>query len=103
MSESMDFSDMFRRSDQEVSKNVGGKSLTDHLNAKNASVPMQENIPPMNNYAEHDSLAFVKNTLKGMNIELSSNDLSKPALKAIEMLISEVDAHPILHFSIARL
>ena len=93
MSESMDFSDMFRRSDAESSKTSNAKSLQSFLNSKEV-MPAQENLPPnQQNFAENDSMTYVKNTLKNMNHDIQVADLSKSALKAIEMLYTEVSSH----------
>ena len=105
MSESMDFSDMFRRTDGESAKQATMKSRT--VSTKRASAEemqdIQENVPPavQQNITESDSMVYVKNTLRNMNHDLQSKDLSPPALQAIEMLFSEVRIITMLCFKIA--
>lgn len=92
----MDFTDMFRRSESEGTK-PGADKARSHLAYKSAGEEgsaTQENHPPVQqqNYAESDSMVYVKNTLKNMNHPIQAKDLSQAALQAIEMLYSEVGA-----------
>lgn len=93
MSESMDFSDMFRRTDGDSAKQAPTKPrLTSMKRAPEEGVSFsQENVPPTQQQinAESDSMVYVKNTLRNMNHDLQTKDLTPAALKAIEMLFSE--------------
>lgn len=89
----MDFSDMFRRTDDTNAKLAGTKP---RLNSTRSTpegdmTTVQENVPPtqQHNCAESDSMAYVKNTLRNMNHDLQTKDLTPAALQAIEMLYSE--------------
>lgn len=102
MSETMDFSDMFRGDGE--TKHVSKPRLTSMkraqvdantgTNSQNAT-HIQENIPPVQqtNNAESDSMAYVKNALKNLNIDVQTSDLSHAALQAIEMLYKEVSQY----------
>lgn len=92
MSESMDFSDMFRRADGEGGKQVASKPRLTSTRRANEQEQSQENVPPTSllNTAESDSMAYVKNALRNMNHDLETKDLTPAALQAIEMLYSEV-------------
>lgn len=92
MSESMDFTDMFRRSDGEGAKPISEKPRPNVASKALSDTEAQENHPPAHqqNAAESDSMVYVKNTLKNMNHPIQTKDLSQAALQAIEMLYSEV-------------
>jgi hypothetical protein len=102
MSESMDFSDMFRNGDG--NKTVTAKARLQSIKrVQGGSVDtnvQQENLPPQGNannisFADSDSLAYVKQALRGMNQDIQDKDLSRAAVQAIEMLFKEVRLPPI--------
>jgi hypothetical protein len=112
MSESMDFSDMFRNGDG--NKTVTAKARLQSIKrVQGGSVDtnvQQENLPPQGNannisFADSDSLAYVKQALRGMNQDIQDKDLSRAAVQAIEMLFKEVRFHrstqllSVTHFS----
>lgn len=88
----MDFSDMFRRADGEGGKPVASKPRLTSTRRAHEQEQSQENVPPttVQNTAESDSMAYVKNALRNMNHDLQTKDLTPAALQAIEMLYSEV-------------
>jgi hypothetical protein len=93
MSDSMDFSDMFRRSDEAglTSGKIAGrpKSLARFLKEPST----KENTVPVNNNASkelNDSTEYIINILKESKIVADNAVFSADALKAIEFLNSEV-------------
>ena len=110
MSETMDFTDMFQTSKPVAPKpRLSSMKRTQHQPpSTERSVPavaekdVQENIPPSqsNLMADSDSMVFVKNNLRHMNLDIQSKDLSQAALQAIEMLFSEVPIMPSTYSSI---
>lgn len=98
MAESMDFSDMFRKTDAEPGRSFPTKPrLTSSGTRRQATVEASENVPPTNhesvcglNEADKDSMTYVRNSLRDLGHDIQAKDLSQPALKAIEMLFKEV-------------
>lgn len=92
----MDFSDMFRPdAGRPVSKPRLNTAKRTPAAAEETQV-QQENQPPKSNIqssvslADSESLAYIKNSLRNMNFDIQEKDLTQPAVRAIEMLYSEV-------------
>lgn len=90
--ESMDFTDMFRRTDEGTSKQAPTKSrLVSQKNSSEEDASNSQNTPPTSQQtsADGDSMAYVTNMLRNMNHDVKSTDLTPSALKAIEALFAE--------------
>jgi hypothetical protein len=98
----MDFSDMFRNGDGNKTAATKPRLHTTKRTQGRAAETnfQQENLPPqgsanISSFADSDSLAYVKQTLRGMNQDIQDKDLSRAAVQAIEMLYKEVRWPPI--------
>jgi hypothetical protein len=93
MSDSMDFSDMFRRSDDAGSTSGKIANRPKSLGRFLKEPSTKENTVPVNNNALkelNDSTEYIINILKQSKIVTDNAVFSADALKAIEFLNSEV-------------